>query len=172
MSSRLFTNFGGNQTFTPTRVVTPRTEAELLDVLRDCRGRRIRVIGRLHSWSEAPVADDVLVDLRHFQDVNVELRGGKNWVTAGGGCQIKRLLAELKRQDAGTLPSMGLITEQTIAGAISTATHGSGNPSMSHFVDEVRVATYDPATGEPMIRTINEGRRTSGRRAARSARWA
>ena len=103
------------------------------------------------------MSDDVLVDLRHFQDVNVELRGGKNWVTAGGGCQIKRLLAELKRQDSGTLPSMGLITEQTIAGAISTATHGSGNQSMSHFVDEVRVATYDPATGEPMIRTINEG---------------
>jgi L-gulono-1,4-lactone dehydrogenase len=157
MSYRLFTNFGGNQKFTPTRVVTPRTDAELLEVLHECRGRQIRVIGRLHSWSEAAVTDDVMVDLRHFQDVKVELRDGKHWVTAGGGCQIKRLLAELKRQDAGTLPSLGLITEQTIAGAISTATHGSGKPSMSHFVDKILIATYDPATGEPTIRTINEG---------------
>ena len=43
--------------------------------------------------------------------------------------------------------------------------------SMSHFVDEVRVATYDSATGEPMIRTINEGDELRAAR-ARLARWA
>ena len=157
MNSHLFTNFGGNQAFRPSSVYTPRNETELLEVLRACRGRRIRTIGRLHSWSEAPVAEDVLLDLRHFQDVRVEDRGGRTWVTAGAGCQIKRLLSLLARHAAATLPSLGLITEQTIAGAISTGTHGSGRPSMSHFMDEVRIATYDPATGEPVIRTINGG---------------
>jgi hypothetical protein len=157
MSSRSFTNFGGNRSLTPKGVFTPWNEAELLEVLSHCRGRRIRTIGRLHSWSEAPVADDVLLELRHFQDVSVELRDDRHWVTAGAGCQIKRLLAELERQAAGTLPSLGLITEQTIAGAISTGTHGSGKPSMSHFVDEIRIATYDAATGEPVIRTIDRG---------------
>ncbi len=157
MTSRSFTNFGGNQAFKPNNAFTPRSEAELLNVLRSCRGRRIRTIGRLHSWSEAPVADDVLLDLRHFQDVRLERRGGRPWVTAGAGCQIKQLLAVLSRHAAATLPSLGLITEQTIAGAISTGTHGSGRPSMSHFMDEVRIATYDPTTGEPVIRTINGG---------------
>lgn len=157
MNSRTFTNFGGNHSFCPASVFTPQNEVELLEVLQSCRGRRIRVIGRLHSWSEAPVADDVLLDMRHFQEVRVEVRDGRHWVTAGAGCQIKRLLAELERQDAGTLPSLGLITEQTIAGAISTGTHGSGKPSMSNFVEELRVAQYDMVTGEPVIRTINSG---------------
>jgi hypothetical protein len=157
MNSQPFTNFGGNQSFTPTEVCAPRVEAELLDVLHTHCGRRIRAIGRLHSWSAAPVADDVLIDLRNLQQVRVEHRDGRHWVTAGAGCQIKRILAELRRQSAGTLPSMGLITEQTIAGAISTGTHGSGNPSMSRFADEIRVAVYDPATGEPVIRAIDSG---------------
>ena len=152
---RTIINFGGNRSFRPKSIFTPRNDDELLEILRECHGRQIRTIGRLHSWSEAPVADDVLIDMQHFQDIRVELRDGGHWVTAGAGCQIKRLLAELARQSAGTLPSLGLITEQTIAGAISTGTHGSGSPSMSHFVDELRVATYDAANGEPVIRTIN-----------------
>jgi FAD/FMN-containing dehydrogenase len=122
-----------------------------------CRGQRIRVVGRLHSWSQAPVTDDVMIDLRHFDQVEVEDRAGKRWVTAGGGCQIKRLLAELDRVDAGTLPSLGLITEQTIAGAIATATHGSGPHSMSHYVEEARLATYDAESGAPVIRVIRGG---------------
>jgi L-gulono-1,4-lactone dehydrogenase len=157
MNSRSFTNFGGNQSFRPKSVYAPRSEVEVLDVLRLCRGRRIRTIGRLHSWSEAAVANDVLIDLRYLREVRVEDRGGRQWVTVGGGCQIQRLLAELARQADRTLPSLGSITEQSIAGAISTGTHGSGKSSMSHFIEEVRVANYDPATGEPTIRTIDRG---------------
>lgn len=151
------TNFGRNQSFQPGDSFEPRSEDELLAILGRCRGRRIRTIGRLHSWSEAPVADDVLLDLRHLNRVEVERREDKAWVTVGAGCQIKRLLSELDRQHAGTLPTLGLITEQTIAGAISTATHGSGRHSMSHYVEEVRIASYDPATGEPVIRVIRDG---------------
>ena len=157
MNSRTMTNFGGNRTFRPELVYAPRDETELLEVLREVRGRRIRVIGKLHSWSEAAVAEDVLIDMRHFQAVRVENRDGRMWVVAGGGCQIKRLLAEIESQGGGTLPTLGLVTEQTIAGAISTATHGSGRPSMSHFIAEMRIATYDAATGEPVIRVISEG---------------
>ena len=72
-------------------------------------------------------------------------------------CQIKRVLAELERQANCTLPTLGLITEQTIGGAIATGTHGSGRQSMSHYVEEVRLATYDKQTGVPMIKTITDG---------------
>jgi len=166
MDSPTVTNFGRNLTLHPQQVFTPRTDAELLAILADNRGRRIRTIGRLHSWSEAPVCDDVMLDLRHLNRVTVEPRDGKHWVTVGAGCQIKRILAELDRQKAGTLPTLGLITEQTIAGAISTATHGSGRQSMSHFIKEIRVAIYDPTTGEPVIRTINSGHELQAARCA------
>ena len=120
MNSHTVTNFGANRSFRPNHIFTPRNDEELLNILSECHGRRLRAIGRLHSWSEALVADDVLLDMRHFQEIRVERRDGRHWITAGAGCQIKQLLDELTRQSAGTLPALGLITEQTIAGAIST----------------------------------------------------
>jgi FAD/FMN-containing dehydrogenase len=151
MNSQTVTNFGKNLSFSPKHVFTPKTESEVLSVLEECRGRRIRIIGQLHSWSEAPVTNDVLI----LNRVTVEERDGRVWGTVGAGCQIKRLLSELERQGGNTLPSVGLITEQTIAGIISTGTHGSGKNSLSHYMDEIRVAVYDPVTGEPVICTIS-----------------
>ena len=150
-------NFGQNLSFQPQSLEAPRTEGELLHILKQYAGRRIRTMGRLHAWSEAVRSDDVLLDLRHFNDVSTEQREGRVWATIGAGCQMKRVLSELERQAGVTTPSIGLITEQAIAGAISTGTHGSGKHSLSHYIDEVRIATYDPATGEPVIRTVSVG---------------
>jgi FAD/FMN-containing dehydrogenase len=149
-------NFGANVRFTPRHFVAPRTENDVLDALRRHRGRRIRCIGRLHSWSEAPEGDDVLLDLRHLDQVEVVRDEGGTWAMLGAGCQIKRALNELERNGL-TLPTLGLVSEQTIAGAISTGTHGSGRHSMSHYVAEVRMAVYDPQSGEPVIRVIDAG---------------
>ena len=159
MSSLLRTivNFGRNITFQPQVIVTPRSEEELLQAMKQYVGRRMRVVGRLHAWSEAARSDDVLLDLRHLNSVQTEQRDGRVWAAIGAGCQIKRVLSELERQAEMTLPSVGLITEQAIAGAISTGTHGSGKSSLSHYIDEVRIAPYDAETGEPVIRTISDG---------------
>ncbi|MEK6262776.1 MAG: D-arabinono-1,4-lactone oxidase [Planctomycetota bacterium] len=150
-------NFGRNVAFQPQVMAAPRSEDEVLQILKQHAGRHIRGMGRLHSWSEAPRGDDVLLDLRHLNGVQTEVRDGRVWATIGAGCQIKRVLAELERQAGVTLPSVGLITEQTMAGAISTGTHGSGKSSLSHYIAEVRIATYDAVTGEPVIRTISDG---------------
>ncbi|HKA08563.1 MAG TPA: FAD-binding protein, partial [Gemmataceae bacterium] len=146
------TNFGGNTTFRPAGRYAPRSESELLDILRRHRGRRIRAIGRLHSWSDVTVCEDVLLDLRHFDSVVVHA----DYVEVSAGCPIKRIIRELQRT-GHTLPSLGLIDEQTIAGAAATGTHGSGRHSMSHYVEAVRLACYDPHTGEPTIREISSG---------------
>ena len=50
-----------------------------------------------------------------------------------------------------------MVCKQTIAGAISTATHGSGKSSLSHYVNAVSVAAYDPATGIPRVFEWSEG---------------
>ncbi|MDG2220579.1 MAG: hypothetical protein P8L85_04320 [Rubripirellula sp.] len=49
------------------------------------------------------------------------------------------------------------ITEQTIAGAISTGTHGSGRHSLSHYVSGVRIAKCDDSIGEAVIEEITSG---------------
>ena len=146
------TNFGGNIRFVPRYRYAPTTEAEVLDLLDRHAGGRVRVVGALHSWSPAVVTEDALIDLRHFNRVAIEQGPeGKVWVTAGGGCRIKHLLRELHARSGATVPTLGLVTEQTIAGAISTGTHGSGRPSLSHYMDEIRVAAYDADTGKARI---------------------
>lgn len=149
-------NFGGNVVFHPQVIVAPRSEQELLAALAMHRGRKVRAIGRLHSWSDAPRADDVLIDLRHWNAVKISHDAQGPLALVGAGCQIKRLLTELASHGL-TMPTLGLISEQTIAGATATGTHGSGRHSLSHYVCEVHVAHYDPASGEPTIRVIREG---------------
>jgi L-gulono-1,4-lactone dehydrogenase len=160
-------NFGRNVEFHPAAVFAPRSEEEVLAILRDHRGRRIRTIGRLHSWSQVIVAEEVLLDLRHLNDVRVETSAsGEAIATIGAGCQIKRVLAELDRQGGYTLPSVGLISEQTTAGAISTGTHGSCKHSLSYYVTAVRLAAFDPASGEPIVRAISTGTELQAARCA------
>lgn len=153
----MIVNFGGNVHFTPRHLYVPETEEEVLAILgRHARGK-VRIVGARHAWSPAIVSDDALVDLRRFNFVQIE-RGpdGVVWATVGGGCRIKRLLRQLHALSNATIPSLGLITEQTIAGAISTATHGSGKHSMSHYVEELRVAAYD-AQGRACIHVFKQG---------------
>jgi len=147
-------NFGRNLEFSPRQVLTPASEAEVLEILRQHKGRRIRAIGRLHCWSQAIMAEEVLLDLRRLSEVRLERVGGNDWAVVGAGCQINRVLTELERLGGGTLPTLGLISEQTIAGATATGTHGSGRRSLSHYLGEVRVAAYD-AEGEPKILTFD-----------------
>ncbi|MBS0202213.1 MAG: FAD-binding protein [Planctomycetes bacterium] len=149
-------NFGENVTIRPTAYYEPKDEAEVVEILNRHRGEQIRAVGRLHSWSTAPGGEGVVLSLKHLQDVTLHQRDGTEWATIAAGCQVKTILQKLKEQGK-TLPSLGLITEQTIAGAISTGTHGSGRNSLSHYVRAVRVARYDPASGIAMIETIESG---------------
>ena len=149
-------NFGRNRVLQPSAAYTPADEQEVLEILDRHRGQSIRAVGRLHSWSEAVLGDGVQLDLRRLNDVLLEPDGDQFLATVGAGCQIKRLLKELNRGGA-TLHSLGLITVQTIAGAISTGTHGSGRHSMSHYVEEVRLARYDESTGLAFIDELSAG---------------
>jgi L-gulono-1,4-lactone dehydrogenase len=149
-------NFGANQVWQPHAFFTPTSEGEVLALLRTHRGRRFRAVGRLHSWSPAAVGTDVVFDLRHLNDVNIHADAADMWVEVGAGCQVKRLLDHLNRHGF-TLPSVGLIDEQTIAGATATGTHGSGKNSLGHYIQGARVARFDPQTQEPVIHTITSG---------------
>ena len=100
-------NFGGNVVFEPAYAYVPESEEEVLAILARHRGEKIRVVGRLHSWSDAPSTSGVLLDLRRLCDVRVERDEGGARTVAGAGCQIKRLLRELRRQAGMTVPRWG-----------------------------------------------------------------
>src|SRR5438045_3141251 len=144
------TNFGGNVAFTPARFYAPRSEAEVVEILARHRGEKIRCIGSLHSWSRVAATAGITLDLRHLDAVAVTTLGPDARVHVGAGCTLGRLVAELRAAGLA-LPTLGAILKQTIAGATSTGTHGSGSHSLSHFIEEVRVAAFDPDTGSPGI---------------------
>jgi FAD/FMN-containing dehydrogenase len=146
---REFVNFGRDIRFRARHVYCPASEAEVLEVLDRHRGGRVRAVGSLHSWSRAPAETDVVLDLRRLDSVVVrpDPDGASAVVTVGAGCRLRDLLAHLHARSAFTVPTLGAITRQRIAGLVSTATHGSGRHSFSHYMDRVRIAAYDPATG-------------------------
>jgi FAD/FMN-containing dehydrogenase len=149
-------NFGANVTFTPTAQYEPRSESDVLAILASHRGQRIHAGGRLHSWSEAPVADDVYINLRHLNQVSLTCDERGPIATIGAGCQVKQALATLDEHGL-TLPAVGLISEQTLIGAAATGTHGSGRHCLSHYVDRVRIAHYDAITQEPVVTEVAAG---------------
>ena len=149
-------NFGGNVRFKPKSRYAPETEEDLLQILNRHRDGQVRVVASGHAWSDAIVSEDALVDLRRFDDVRIERQGEEACVVVGGGCGIDRLLKALNRAEL-TLPSVGLITRQTIAGAISTATHGSGKASLSHYVAALRIACYAGPDRTATVRAVDDG---------------
>ena len=64
-------NFGRNITLTPRTLCTPKSEQEVIEILDQNKGRRIRCVGRLHSWSRVPQCDEILLDLRYLNDVQL-----------------------------------------------------------------------------------------------------
>ncbi len=149
-------NFGGNVAFTPRHRYAPSSEAEVLEVLDRHAGGTIRVVGSLHSWSDDTVSGDVILDLRSFDGVAVDTRGDEIWATIGAGCVLADALAQL-RAACATLPTIGAVTVQRMAGVVSTATHGSGRSSFSHYIAALRVAAYDPDTGKARIFELDRG---------------
>lgn len=145
-------NFGRNVRFSPRTIYRPSTEADLLEILERHKEGKIRVGGSRHAWSDAIHTDDAFVEMKHFNQVQVD----GDSVIVGAGCQISWLLVKLNAEGL-TMPSVGLIDEQTIAGAIATATHGSGKHSLSNYVQAVRIACYDEAGDQPRIVDISEG---------------
>ena len=148
-------NFGRNVTLTPSTLHRPASEEELLEILRRSQGQNIRAVGKLHCWSQAVDVDDVLILTEKLNSISIDKTGGEPTVTVGGGCQIKDLLNELSKHGL-TLPSVGLIDKQTIAGATATGTHGSGKHSLSHYIVAARVAHFDE-NGQPIVTTVDCG---------------
>ncbi|MDH3225412.1 MAG: FAD-binding protein, partial [Gemmatimonadota bacterium] len=158
-------NFGRNIEVCPRHLYRPAGEIALLEILEAHRSGKIRAVGSGHAWSPGIACEDVLLDMSSFNHIELVQRAEGPEVRAGGGATVKDILRFLTPRGM-TLPSIGLIAEQTIAGATATGTHGSGRHSLSHYVTEVRVACFGGEGGSPEMRCIRHGQAL---RAARCA---
>ncbi|MFB8024405.1 MULTISPECIES: D-arabinono-1,4-lactone oxidase [unclassified Streptomyces] len=124
-------NWAGNVTARPARVASPASVDELAEVLRRASGEGLTVkpVGTGHSFTATAATDGVLIRpdlLTGIRDID---RAAMT-VTVEAGTPLKRLNAALAREGL-SLTNMGDIMEQTVAGATSTGTHGTGRDSAS-----------------------------------------
>jgi FAD-linked oxidoreductase len=118
-------NWAGNQSATGVTAVHPTGAAGIAAAVREAAaaGQRIRPIGSGHSFTAIGRPDDVQLVLdRHAQLIQVDADG---LVTVQAGMPLHRLNAELAAR-GWALTNLGDIDRQTIAGALSTGTHGTG----------------------------------------------
>ncbi|MFI7519000.1 D-arabinono-1,4-lactone oxidase [Micromonospora globbae] len=145
-SSVPWSNWAGNQRGTST-ILRPGTTAEVVEAVRVARaaGGRIRAVGSGHSFTPVALADDRRMELAAL-DTGVRVDTERRLVTVPAGMTLSALNDLLARHGLA-LPNLGDIDAQTVAGAISTGTHGTGAGygCLATFVEALTLVT---GTGE------------------------
>ena len=123
---RVWHNWAGNLTAHPMRSLRPATEQQALGAVRQAirDGISIRVVGAGHSFSPLVPTDGLMLDLGELRGIT-GVDAKRRRVRALAGTQI-RDFGDALWECGLSLSNQGDIDHQTIAGAIATATHGSG----------------------------------------------
>lgn len=126
-------------------VAVPETEAQLQALIVNCRGK-IRMMGsRMSPGRMLAVSnpDDVLVDLSRLRGL---LAVDDDSATFAGGTPLHEVYEILTSMNRMLNASPGVIASQTLAGAISTGTHGQGL-QQSSIADEALSIRFIDGTG-------------------------
>ena len=121
-----WSNWAGNQQTGTVLLSKPQTESELQQVVQSAQlsGRRVKAVGSGHSFTAIAVSEEVLVDLSDYDEI-VAIDKMNQTVTVQSGIQLSKLNQALY-ENSLAMQNLGDIAYQTIAGAISTSTHGTG----------------------------------------------
>jgi FAD-linked oxidoreductase len=134
-------NWGGNQQAVAVDVLTPGSVDEVSALVKTASGsgRRVKVVGSGHSFTGIAVADDQRLHLHRLADL-VSFDG--HLVTVQAGMPMYALNALLATHGLA-VPNLGDIDAQTVAGAISTGTHGTGagHSTLASCVEAVTIVT-------------------------------
>jgi len=140
--ARHWQNWSGLQQATPSRWATPANEAELQQLLRATKGE-VRPAGSGHSFTGLVPTNATLVSLDRLASV-VSVDQAAMTVTAQAGMRIGALARAFDAQGLA-LRNQPDVDVQTLAGAISTGTHGTGAqlPALHDDVIAMRLVKVD-----------------------------
>lgn len=119
-------NWSGLYQARPARVQTPATVEEVSDAVKAAArdGLRVKPTGSGHSFS--PIATPEGLQLRmQGLDRLIDVDGTSGLVTVGAGIPLHQL-TPLLAEHGLAMENLGDIDRQTISGATSTGTHGTG----------------------------------------------
>lgn len=119
-------NWAGDQRCRPAKLLRPGGRDELAEaiVAEAAAGQRVKIAGSGHSFTEAAMTEGAMIDLGGLSGV-IDADPGSGLVKVAGGTRLADLNEELARLGLA-MENLGDIDRQTISGAISTGTHGTG----------------------------------------------
>ena len=143
-------NWAGNQQSKPFRIERPASESEVVEIIRQAvlNKQRVKVVGSGHSFTGIAVPDEVMIDLTRLNQVrSVDHSGGL--ITVQAGIVLSDLNAQLELHQL-SMPNLGDVTYQTLAGALSTSTHGTGL-QRTGLAAQIRAFKMVSASGEVLV---------------------
>jgi L-gulono-1,4-lactone dehydrogenase len=151
-------NWTGDQSCCPARIVHPADREALAGAVAAAAaaGQKVSVAGSGHSFTETALTDGTLIRIEALRGV-LDADPASGLVRVGAGT----VLADLNEELAGlglAMENLGDIDRQTLAGTISTATHGTGAAlrNISAQVEELELVLADGSVrrldaGEPQL---------------------
>ena len=149
--ARGWRNWAGNQRTHPARTVVAHDAGDVVDAIKAAGrdGLQVRAVGSGHSFTAIAVPDGVAV---HAPADPTLLRvDAVGLATVPAGMTL-RALNPLLWERGWALPNLGDIDAQTVAGAISTGTHGTG---AAHRGLASQVRALELVTADGAVRTCS-----------------
>jgi L-gulono-1,4-lactone dehydrogenase len=120
-------NWAGNQHAQPRAIEHPRDAEEVSLLVKRAagEGRRVKAVGSGHSFTPTALTDGALLEMDRMSGlISSDMSTGL--VTVAAGTPLHRLNATLAELGLA-MSNLGDIDRQTISGATSTGTHGTGS---------------------------------------------
>ncbi|MEM9935777.1 MAG: D-arabinono-1,4-lactone oxidase [Bacteroidota bacterium] len=140
-------NWAKNIVWAPSEIAYPTSEAEIQQLVQRAANDRqnIRVIGSGHSFTPVCYTEDMLINLDNFQGL-IHVDKENCQATVKAGTKLKAL-GEMLFREGLAMENLGDIDVQSIAGTISTGTHGTGT-SFGTISTQVIALTFVNGKGE------------------------
>lgn len=159
-------NWSGHVHWKNARIHQPSSEAAVVSLVKTAlrNKQKVRAVGSAHSFSPLCQTDDLLISLDNYQGI-ISIDKAKKEVSVKAGTKLNTL-NQLLHQEGLALANMGDIDVQSLAGALSTGTHGTGTSfgNLSTFITSIRFVN---GLGE--VKTCSKNESTSLFKAAQIA---
>jgi alditol oxidase len=133
-------NWAGNLNYSTDQLHTPATIEEVQEVVKRCT--KLRALGTRHSFSTIADSTQNQVSLKALDSIDIDEKA--RTATVGAGVKYGQLAPIIDKRGYA-LHNLASLPHISVAGAISTATHGSGlhNGNLATAVSALELVTVD-----------------------------
>jgi L-gulono-1,4-lactone dehydrogenase len=139
----IWRNWAGDQSCEPGAIAYPRGVEEVVAVVEEAarRNQKVRAVGAGHSFTPAVLTDGLLLSLDRLDRV-LDVDRDRGLVHVEAGIRLHALNESLASHGLA-MENLGDVDVQSIAGATSTGTHGTGSrlPNISAAVHALEIVT-------------------------------